>query len=109
MPPYRAWGGCFNNYVYSLTIALGFKNHYIVQLEMIYVMVALKVWGHCWLNKCFRILCDNLAVVEVLTFNRAKDSILLLPAIYNVNLVVSHIKGIDNTVADLVGMLHLIM
>ena len=104
-------GGCFNNYVYSLAIPLGFKNYNIAQLEMINVMVALKVWGHCWSNKCVRIFCDNLAVVEVLTLGRAKDTTLatcarniwLLSAIYNVNLVVSHIKGIDNTEADLLS------
>ena len=103
--------GCFNNYVYSLPIPLGFKNYNIVQLEMINVMVALKIWGQCWSNKCIRIFCDNLAVVEVLTFGKAKDAILatcarniwLLTAIYNVNLLVSHIKGTDNTVADLLS------
>ena len=103
----QGMGGCFNNYVYSLTIPLGFKYYNIAQLEMINVMVALKVWGHCWSNKCIRIFCDT----SVLTFGRAKDAILaacahniwLLTAIYNVNLVVSHIKGIDNTVADLLS------
>ena len=74
-------------------------------------MVALKVWVHCWSNKCIHIFCDNLADVEVLTFGRAKDAILaacarniwLLTAIYNVNLVVSNIKGIDNTVANILS------
>ena len=78
---------------------------------MINVMVAPKVQGHSWSNKCVRIFCDNLAVVEVLTFGKAKDATLatcarniwLLTAIYNGNLVVLHIKGIDNTVADLLS------
>ena len=55
--------------------------------------------------------CDNLAVVEVLTFGKAKDAILatcasniwLLTAIFNVNLLVTHIQGTDNTVADLLS------
>ena len=72
----QGMGGCFNNYVYSLTIPLSFKNYNIAQVEMINVMVALKVWRHCWSNKCIRIFCDNLAVVEVLTFGRAKYAIL---------------------------------
>ena len=104
-------GGWYNNYVYSLPIPLGFKHYNIVHLEMINVMVALKIWGHCWSNKCLRIFCDNLAVVEVFTFGRAKDAILatcarniwLLTAMKNVNVVVSHIKGTDNTVADLLS------
>ena len=107
----QGMGGCFNNYVYSLPIPLGFRNYNIAHLEMINVMVALKIWGHCWTNKCIRIFCDNLAVVEVLTFGKAKDAILatcahniwLLTAIFNVNLLVTHIKGNDNTVADLLS------
>ena len=49
----QGMGCCFNNYVYSLTIPLGFKNYNIAQLEMINVMVALKVWTHCWSKNAF--------------------------------------------------------
>ena len=104
-------GGCYNNYVYTLLIPLGFKDYNITHLEMVNVMVALKIWGHHWSSKCVTIYCDNLAVVEVLTFGRAKDAILatcahniwLLTAINNLNLVVSHLKGMDNTVAVLLS------
>ena len=101
----QGMGGCFNNYVYSLPIPLGFKNYNIVQLEMINVMVALKMWGQCWSNKCIRIFCDNLAVVEVpdATLATCARNIWLLTAIYNVILLVSHIKDTDNTVADLLS------
>ena len=62
-------------------------------------------------NKCVQIFCDNHAVVEVLTFGRAKDAILatcahniwLLTAMNNVNLMVSYIKGTNNTVAALLS------
>ena len=105
----QGMGGCYKNFVHSLPIALGFINYNIAYLEMINVMVALKIWGYWWSNRYVQFFCDNLSVVEVLTFCRAKDAILatcarniwLLTAINNVNLVVSHIKGTDNTVADL--------
>ena len=55
-------------------------------------------------------MCD-IAVVEVLTFGRARDPIMttfarniwLLAAMFNVNIVISHIRGLDNTVADLLS------
>ena len=65
--------------------------------------------GHAWVNKYIQIMCINIAVVEVLTFGRAKDTIMatcatniwLLAAMFNVNIVVSHIRGLHNTRADL--------
>ena len=105
-------GGCYNNYVYILPIPLGFKHCNIAHLKMINVMFNLEILEkNCW---CVWIFCDNFPVVEVPTFGRAKDAILatcahniwLLTAIDNVNLVVSHIKGIDNTAADLFSRWH---
>ena len=74
-------------------------------------MVALKVWGQAWANKSVEILCDNLAVVEILSPGKARDNIMapcarniwLLAAIYNINLIVTHIRGRENYVADLLS------
>ena len=104
-------GGCFNNLVYTIPIPKGFMSYNIAQLEMVNVVVALKVWGQCRANKRLQIFCDNKAVVDVLGFDRAKDSILatcarnvwLLTAHYNIALVVSHVEGRENTVADLLS------
>ena len=83
----------------------------IAHLEMLNVVVALKVWGQQWANKCVRLFCDNQAVVEVLSSGRAQDQILamcvrnvwLLTASYNIALLVSHIQGTKNNVADLLS------
>ena len=104
-------GGCYNNYVYSLQIPKGFKNYNIAHLEILNVVLALKVWGHAWANKSIQIMCDNIAVVQILTFGRGRDptmatcarNIWLLAAVFNVNIIVSHIKGLDNNVADLLS------
>ena len=105
----KAW--VFKRYVYALSIPLNFMNYNIVQLEMVNVVVALKIWGHLWANKRVEICCDNRAVVDVLSFGRAKDSVLatcarnvwLLAAMYNIDIVVSHVPGITNTAADLLS------
>ena len=56
-------------------------------------------------------MCDNLAVVEILSFGKARyhmmttcaRNIWLLAAIYNINVVVTYIRGHDNSVADLLS------
>ena len=83
----------------------------IAHLEMVNVVVALKAWGQLWANKHVKICCDNRAVVDVLSFVKAWDLVLetcarnvwLLSAIYNITIVVSHVKGTNNVVADLLS------
>ena len=94
-------GGQFKNYVYSIAIPRDYMGYNIAHLEMLNVVVALKVWGQQWANKCVRLYCDNQAVVEVLSSGKARDQILamctrnvwLLTATYNIDLLVSHIQG----------------
>ena len=76
---------------------------------MVNVVLALKVWGHWWANKRIEIRCDNRAVVDVLSFGRARDLVLatcarnvwLLSVLYNITVVVSHIKCSVTIIADL--------
>ena len=104
-------GGTFDNMVYALPLPLSFKNYSIVHLEILNLVVALKLWGPHWKDKTVEIKCDNMAVVEVLKSGRARDSILamcarniwLLSAMFNVELVVNHIPGCHNVVADLLS------
>ena len=104
-------GGAFDNYVYALPIAKGFRGYNIAHLEILNLVVALKIWGQVWANKSIEIHCDNLAVVEILSLGKARDSIMatcarniwLLAAIYNINLIVTHIRGTENCVADLLS------
>ena len=102
-------GGAFGDFVYTLQIPKQFRNYNIVQLEMLNIVVALKIWGQAWQNKRIRIYCDNHAVVDALNSGRVRDltlatcvrNIWLLAALYNVTIVTSHVYGIHNTVADL--------
>ena len=60
-------------------------------LKILNVVVALKIWAPSWANKSIEIMCDNMAVVEVLSSGRARDSIMatcarnvwLLAAMFN--------------------------
>ena len=101
----------YNDLVYALHIPCGYKEYDIVHLEMINVIVALKLWGHVWANHKVHICCDNLAVVDVLNSGRARDSVLatsarnvwMLTAFHNIYLVVTHIQGVQNVIADLLS------
>ena len=76
---------------------------------MLNVIVAFKVWAYLWENKIIQINCDNLAVVEVLTYGKTKDEFLatcainiwLISSIFNIQLRFSHIPGKYNNIADL--------
>ena len=104
-------GGSYDNYVYALPIPKGFRGYNITHLEILNLVAALKIWGQVWANKSIEIHCDNLAVVEILSLGKARDSIMatcarniwLLAAIYNINLIVTHIRGKENCVADLLS------
>ena len=70
-------GATFANMVYTLPIPCHYQHLHITQLEMLKVVVALKVWASVWSNKIIDIKCDNLAVVEVLTSGKTKDTFLV--------------------------------
>ena len=97
--------------VYTLQIPCLYNHLHITQLEMLNVVVALKVWDSVWSNRIIEIKCDNLAVVEVLTSGKTKDTFLatfarnvwLICAIFNIQIRVWHIPGKSNHIADLLS------
>ena len=107
----HALGGVFNNDVYALSIPLGFKDYDNVHFEILNIVVALKIWAKSWRDKTIEIKCDNMAVVDVIRSGRARDQTLvkcartiwLITSIFNINLVVNHIPGEHNAVADLLS------
>ena len=66
-------GACFQDAVYAYKFTSVPQTFSIVHLEMINILVALRLWGHCWKSKKIIIKCDNQAVVSVLNTGKAKD------------------------------------
>ena len=102
-------GGVWNNRVYAAPIpAFVDLNLNITQLEMINVLIALRVWAPLWAHFTVRFSCDNLAVVQVVTTSKTKDSFLnaclrniwLVTASYDIDLSIDHIQGTKNIIAD---------
>ena len=98
------------NQVYAIDVRLGYLDFQIVHWKMLNILVALKAWGSQWLHKRISIACDNEAVVYVLNSGKTRDLTLVaiarniqLLATYNIEIVVTHILGKHNIVADLLS------
>ena len=108
-------GGVWGNRVYSTpiypfpTFEMG-----IVHWEMFNVLLALRVWGDHWKHSLVRFYCDNLAVVQVVQTSKTKDPFLaacirniwMITATLDIEIHIDHVKGINNTNADLLSRLY---
>ena len=81
---------------------------------MFNILLALGVWGDLWKNSLVRFYCDNLAVVQVVQTSKTKDPFLaacirniwMITAVLDIEIEIDHIKGINNTIADLLSRLY---
>ena len=91
-----------------ILLPLGYMDFNIAHLEMLNILVALRVWNHCWAKTRIRIAHDNEAVVHVLNLGRTRDftlaaiarNIQLQVATWDINIQVIHIAGKENHIAD---------
>ena len=85
-----------------------------MHLEMLNIVIALQTWGHLWQHGSISIRCDNLGVVQVVQTGKTRDQFLalcvrniwLLTASHDIDLVISHIPGSKNTIADTLSRLY---
>ena len=86
----------------------------IVHLEMFNVLLALRVWGQHWRHSSVKIFCDNHSVVQVVKNGKTRDPFLALcirniwlhTALYDVHLIIEHIAGKENRIADTLSRIH---
>ena len=96
-------GGRCANYVFP-----GYMNWTIVHLKTINVLLVLCLFHNHWTKKKVLIHCDNQAVVTVLNTGKTRDFFLAacarnvwyVTAVSDIDTHFSHIRGVDNTVAD---------
>ena len=81
---------------------------HITVKELIPIVIATAVWGGEWQGKTVRVLCDNEAVVNIINSGSSKcpeamhlmRCLAFISARFQVHLFASHIKGVDNPIAD---------
>ena len=86
----------------------------IVHFEMLNIVIALRIWGHLWQHGSISIKCDNLGVVQVVKTGKTRDQFLalcvrniwLLTASHDIDLVITHIPGAKNVIADTLSRLY---
>ena len=101
-------GGRSGNFIYHLPIAKGYRNWTIVHLEMVNILLAVRLFKDLWASKKVQIHCDNAAVVTVLRSGKTRDPYLgacarnvwYVAARFDMDLQYTHIRGVDNKVAD---------
>ena len=109
-------GGVWGNRVYASSIPDILRSHpemSITQYEMLNILVALRVWGHMWRHQHVVFNVDNAAVVTICNKGYTKcnhlgamiRNIWLVTAIWDIELVVIHIPGKQNCVADTLSRL----
>ena len=104
-------GGRWCSFVYHLLIPLGFMNWSIVKLEMVNILVAVRLFQQYWAGRKVLIKCDIEAVVSVLKSGKTKDpylgacarNIWYVCALADIDVQYTHIRGLDNRVADLLS------
>ena len=82
-----------------------------LQLEMLNIYLALRVWAPQWAGKLVRCECDNAAVVSVIKSGKTRDAVLgayarninMLAALFDIELKLVHLPGVCNTVVCLLS------
>ena len=83
------------------------ESHITVQ-EMVPVVIAAALWGHMWRGKSVLVQCNNTAVVSIVNHGSSRNQeamhlarcLAFISAEFDIHLIASHIKGVDNTLAD---------
>ena len=89
-------------------LSLPIASESIAAKELFPIIVAAAVWGLAWRGSTVCFFCDNQAVVEVLNYQSAKDSLLChqlrclfyIRALYDFDIIARHTPGVSNIAAD---------
>lgn len=110
-------GGAWGNWYYSCPFPQEITDRAlpICQLEMINAVFAVECFAEKLQQKTIKMYCDNAAVVHVLTAGRSREPWLLncarrlwmLTALHSIKLIVEHVAGEQNILADRLSRAHL--
>ena len=104
-------GGRWSIFVYHLPLVLGYMNWSIVQLEMVNILLAVRLFQPHWAGRKVLVKCDNQAVVTVHRSRKTRDpylgacgrNIWYVCSLADIDIQYVHVRGLDNRVADLLS------
>lgn len=79
------------------------------------IVIASVLWGSVWTRKCITMLCDNVAMVDIINKGRSHCQTIMFvlrcltwqSIIHNFIFEVIHIPGHSNIIADALSCFHL--
>ena len=82
--------------------------YHITVKELVPIVIATAIWGTQWQGQAVQIECDNTAVVSTINRGTSRNPdamhlarcLAFIKAKHEVDLIASHIRGADNSVAD---------
>ena len=108
-----AWGcgGVWANKWFQIQWNVAWMPLNIAVKELLPIVVAAVIWGHCWAGLHVSCLCDNTAAVFAVNRRAVRNPHLMrllrclffVEACFNLRISASHIEGARNTAADLVS------
>ena len=100
-------GGIYNGQLFSQQLPIKYRAKHINVKEMFAILYAFLLWHEQWANGRVRLACDNSAVVSAIgkrsirgDANRPLQAILLIAAIFDIELTAFWLPSKENIVAD---------
>ena len=107
------WGcGAYtDNKWFMLQWGVAVANSHITVKELIPIVIAAAIWGPEWRGQTVQARCGNSAVVAIVNSGSSKNAeamhlarcLAFITAKFECDIVATHIRGIDNTIADAIS------
>ena len=109
------WGAFWSGHWLQAPWSLNQSEKHIVWKELFAIVNAVNTRGHLWAKQKILFHCDNQAVVDIWHRGSACDSktmalvhlLYFCAAHYDINVVIIHISGVDNCIADFLSRFQL--
>ena len=109
------YGAFWNGHWFSMSWPPNLLNKSIEWKELYAIVTACRTWGQHWSGKRLLFHCDNEAVVEIWQSGRSRcpdlmdlvRSMFFVAADNNFHVLICHISGVNNTIADSLSRLQL--
>ena len=109
----HGFGAVYGNEWFSVPWPSSFSHHHINFLELFAIVASVFTWGNNWRNKQILFFTDNSSITYVWKTGTCRDknimrlvrALFMFTASRNINILMHHIPGQSNLLADLLSRL----